>query len=126
MIEKIIDMFGPCDIQVIVEDPAAIMEEKRQNFLRFVFARNTYHARILKAEEYFSRQDVRPETKEKQKAKYEELQALEKDARYYANMLEGELPFGKYFIEYDDKKFMKVLCGPDFKEYKFEIKKKAA
>lgn len=126
MIEKIIDMFGPCDIQVIVEDTAAIMEEKRQNFLRFVFARNTYHARILKAEEYFSRQDVRPEDKEKQKAKYEELLELEKEARYYANKLEGELPFGEYFIDYDDKNFMKVLCGPDLKEYKFEIKKKAA
>ncbi|OPZ54382.1 MAG: hypothetical protein BWY90_00121 [Deltaproteobacteria bacterium ADurb.BinA014] len=123
-VAAILDLFGPCDITVEVEDLEQNERETVDFLKRMIYAYNVNHARILKADLFFARLDVAPEIKEKHRKEYEEIKANADTARATVWSLEGLLPFGKFFVEYDEKRFLK-LFDSEFKEIKYYIKNAA-
>lgn len=119
-VERLIEMFGPCDIKVEVETVDMIEIEAR--YKKVIYAFNHYRARINKAETFFARLDVAPAVKEKHRPEYEDIKSKAETARAEIIRLEYEIPFGKYFTEIDECGYIKLLNGDTFKEIKLEIK----
>lgn len=118
-VETLIEMFGPCDIKVEVETVDRFEIEAR--FKKMIYAFNNYRARLVKAETFFARLDVAPAAKEKHRPEYEDIKSRSEAARAEIIRLEYELPFGKYFIEFDEGGFIKVLNGENFKYIRLEL-----
>ena len=118
-VAAIVDMFGSCDITVEVETVAMIEIEAR--FKKMIYAFNNYRARLVKAETFFARLDVAPAAKEKHRPEYEDIKSRSETARAEIIRLEYELPFGKYFVEFDDRGFIKLINGETFKDIRLEL-----
>lgn len=72
-VEKLIEMFGPCDIKV--EFVTVDMVEIEARYKKMIYTFNHYCARLMKAETFFARLDVAPTVKEKHRPEYEDIKS---------------------------------------------------